>query len=108
MRLVLELGVHEPACGNFWLRHCRELAAWRWVLQGVTEAADGLLATSIQPFLGLADALLNTGADFHRFRCGGLRLARRRRCLSRAAHTFLSLPLEGSAVAARPGRDSAA
>jgi hypothetical protein len=88
MRLVLELGVREPAYGNLWPGHCRELAAWRWVLQGVTETADRLLATSIQPFLGLAEAFFNTGANFHRLGCGGLLLWRRRRRLPRTTHTF--------------------
>jgi len=88
MRLVLELGVREPAYGNLWPGHGRELAAWRWVLQDVTEAADRLLATGIQPFLGLADAFFNAGANFHRFGCWGLLLWRCRRCLPRAAHAF--------------------
>jgi hypothetical protein len=65
MRLVLELGVREPAYGNLWPGHCRELAARRRVLQGVTEAADRLLATSIEPFLRLADAFFNAGSNFH-------------------------------------------
>ncbi len=86
MRLVLELGVREPAYGDLWPGHCRELAARRWVLQDVTEAADRLLAASIQPFLGLAEAFFNAGANFHRFRGWGLLLGRCRRCLPRAAH----------------------
>jgi hypothetical protein len=89
MRLVLELRVREPAYGNLWPDHCRELtASWREVWQGVTEAADRLLATSIQPFLGLADAFFNTGANFHRFGCWGGWLRRRSRCLPRTAHGF--------------------
>ena len=40
----------------------------------MTEAADRLLATSIEPFLGLADTFFNAGANFHRFGCWGLRL----------------------------------
>jgi len=74
MRLVLELGVREPADGNLWPGHRRELAARRRVLQDMTEAADRLLAARIQPFLGLAQAFFNAGANFHRFGSWGLRL----------------------------------
>jgi len=74
MRLVLELSVREPAYGNLWPGHCRELAARRRVLQGMAEATDRLLAASIQPFLGLAEAFFNAGANFDRFGCWGLLL----------------------------------
>ena len=108
MRLVLELGVREPAYGNLWPDHCRELAAWRGVLQGMTEAADRLLATSIQPFLGLAHAFFNAGANFHRFGCWRVAAAQAQPVLAQGGARLLSLPREGSAVAARPERDSAA
>ena len=70
MRLVLEFPVHEPAYRDLWPDYCRQLAAWWWVFQGVTEATDRLLATSIQPFLDLTDALI-TALHYHCRVCSG-------------------------------------
>jgi hypothetical protein len=72
----------------------------------MTEAADRLLATSIQPFLGLADAFFNTGANFHRFGGCGLLRWRRSQCLPRAAHTFR--PSHRRAWLWQPGQSEAA
>src|SRR5689334_21538500 len=89
MRLVVEFSVCEPACRDLGPDHGRELAAWRRVLQGVAEATDGLLATRIQPFLGLTDAFIT--ALYHRYRGCGLLLARRRRGLPGAPHEWFRL-----------------
>ena len=86
MYLVLELPMREPACGDFCQDYGRELVAWRRVLQGVAETTDGLLATSVQPFLGLAHAFLTT--LHHRCRGGSLWRTRRNRCLSRTPRDF--------------------
>src|SRR5262245_52870676 len=86
MRLVLELPVREPSHRDLWPEHCRQLAGRRRLFQSVTEAADRLLATSIQPVLGLADTLITT--LHHCGGCCGLWLARRRWTLCRAACSF--------------------
>jgi len=106
MRLVLELGVREPAYGYLWPGHCRELAAWGWILQGVTEAADRLLATGIQPFLGLTDAFFDAGSNFHRFGGWGLLRWRGSWCLPRAAHA--SRPCRWRSRLWQPGQRKAA